>query len=93
MTIHTPVEEGECLACHLPHFSDVGELLKDKAPALCGDCHDIGDKDLVAKHGGIGMDGVNCTGCHTPHLAKAKGLIWAEQHSPFADRGCDECHE
>lgn len=71
--MHTPVEEGECLACHSPHGSPYKFQLVAKGGELCFNCH---DEDIVAKeyvHGPAAVGG--CVACHDPHTADfAKNL-------------------
>ncbi|MCK5505358.1 MAG: hypothetical protein KAJ10_09360, partial [Thermodesulfovibrionia bacterium] len=64
---HTPVEEGECVACHSPHGSPYKFQLIAKGGDLCFTCHD--DEILAAKyvHGPAAVGG--CIACHEPHTA------------------------
>lgn len=64
---HTPVAEGECIACHSPHGSPFKFQLVTKAEELCFECH---DKEIVAGkfvHGPAAVGG--CVACHDPHTA------------------------
>ena len=65
--MHSPVEEGECVACHSPHGSPNKFQLLAKGGALCFNCH---DEELVAGnfvHGPAAVGG--CVACHDPHTA------------------------
>jgi predicted CXXCH cytochrome family protein len=73
---HTPVEEGECLACHSPHGSPYKFQLVSKAGELCFSCH---DEELVAGkfvHGPAAVGG--CVACHDPHVADFDKNLRAE---------------
>jgi DmsE family decaheme c-type cytochrome len=71
--IHSPVEEGECIACHDPHESPNKFQLVAKGGELCFNCH---DEELVAGkyvHGPAAVGG--CIACHEPHTSDyAKNL-------------------
>lgn len=92
---HKPARD--CLTCHAPHQSAETGLLVKPVPALCVSCHAKGDKDgalLSSKHLGADLTKLSCTSCHDPHGSPVKGLIAdGSIHPPFADSGCDRCHE
>lgn len=81
-----------CVTCHSPHASDHPRLLKQEGSQVCSDCHDAAEQSLVATHGGFSLQEVNCAGCHNPHASQGEKLLAAQEHPPFADRGCDMCH-
>jgi predicted CXXCH cytochrome family protein len=69
---HTLVARGECTACHDPHQSDNGFLLRgpsDKPLArfgdLCGECHDTATLRSASFHAGVAL--LDCGTCHEPH--------------------------
>lgn len=64
---HTPVAEGECVACHSPHGSPYKFQLIAKGGDLCFNCHD--EEMLAGKyvHGPAAVGG--CIACHEPHTA------------------------
>lgn len=73
---HSPVEEGECLACHSPHGSQFKFQLLKKSGDLCFECH---DEELVADkfvHGPAAVGG--CVACHDPHTADYEKNLRAE---------------
>ena len=71
--MHSPVEDGECSACHSPHGSPNKFQLLSKGGELCFTCH---DDELIAKkyvHGPAAVGG--CVACHEPHSSDyAKNL-------------------
>ncbi len=69
---HTLVSRGECIACHDPHQSDNGFLLKgpadkplDRLAELCTTCHDTATQRSAAFHAAVGL--LDCGTCHEPH--------------------------
>lgn len=81
--VHGPVADGECTACHDPHYADQPKLLKkDK---ICFDCHDPfrgeGTVHQPVKDG-------ECAACHSPHAGPVpKQLLRA------GNALCLGCHE
>ncbi len=81
--VHGPVADGECTACHDPHFSTRPKLLKkDK---ICSECHDpfpeAGTVHIPVKYG-------ECTACHSPHAGPAP-----KQLRRVGNALCLGCHE
>lgn len=74
-SVHAPVAEGECLACHLAHGSSVPSLLKgsENQKTLCFECHDSAPFELQYVHGPV--DSGACTYCHSPHRSGRKSLL------------------
>ncbi len=66
-TTHTPVEDGECTACHSPHGSPNKFQLLSKGGDLCFSCHDSEIVDEKFVHGPAAVGG--CIACHDPHTA------------------------
>lgn len=82
---HSPVEEGDCLACHSPHGSPYKFQLLAKGGELCFNCHDeelVGEKFV---HGPAAVGG--CVACHEPHTADYNKNLRAEGPSL-----CYMCH-
>ncbi len=89
--VHHPVEEGDCTACHIAHFSQQRSLLRLKYPHkiyrefsggsydLCFQCH---DSNMVEKNG-VGFTGFRNgeQNLHFVHVNAEKG------------RACDICHD
>ena len=71
--LHGPLNVGKCTACHDPHRSSQGHLVRLPVPELCMQCH---EKKLtfqrIEQH--IEDKGSACVRCHNPH---------ASRHSPF----------
>ncbi len=75
MTIHSPVEEGECLTCHEPHRSRYENLLKTStARELCLGCHDESIPEGEDDHPEL-EDSDDCTDCHNPHMSDGEFLL------------------
>jgi len=94
---HAALDMG-CETCHVMHKTGARgkrefdfHLTKD-APALCLDCHDAKDANLVKAHLGQPFATANCLGCHDPHQSAAPKLMAKFMHPPFADKQCDVCH-
>jgi predicted CXXCH cytochrome family protein len=94
---HVALDMG-CQTCHVTH--KVGERGKQEfdyhltksAPALCLDCHDAKDANLIRAHQGQPFGTANCTQCHDPHQSAQPKLMQAFTHAPFAGGSCDTCH-
>jgi predicted CXXCH cytochrome family protein len=75
-TQHSPVAEGDCIACHRPHASDNEALLI--APlaggALCFECHDDRKADFEMEYLHAPAE-ESCTECHDPHSAEAEYML------------------
>lgn len=73
--VHSPVKDGDCLACHKPHGAagrfllDVGEDQTD----LCLGCHDAPPFKQKYQHGPVAVGA--CTACHSPHEGTEKALL------------------
>lgn len=94
---HPALDTG-CDTCHNTHKSgnpsqaEFRFHLVKAPPALCMDCHDVKDKDLIVVHKGQPFGTADCTTCHDPHQSKVPHLMQANLHPPFADGTCDVCH-
>jgi len=94
MFAHPSVEEN-CLSCHNPHGSVYANLLNEKPPNLCQDCHD------VPRHPGTiygGAAGFTCTQAATQDpknsacFGKAPGTFNTAVNTRFIARACLNCH-
>jgi predicted CXXCH cytochrome family protein len=90
-TVHPPAAR-DCVRCHAPHFASEKTLLARAPQKLCGDCHDLKAAEFSKAHLGIDPAAMHCVACHAPHSSKDPKLFREQQHAPFADRSCDECH-
>ncbi|MCC7377476.1 MAG: hypothetical protein IT581_22640 [Verrucomicrobiales bacterium] len=71
--LHTPVRNGECLACHHPHTTESPHLLVKKNADLCLQCHDA---DLLSQvEGHQNPTRSNCMTCHDPHGGAREYLL------------------
>jgi predicted CXXCH cytochrome family protein len=89
-SIHSPVDDGDCLSCHSVHFSPNGKLLLKPMPELCWECHDdvtVGKskEEWKAPHAALD-DG--CPACHFPHASPVGKLLKTK-----APDLCTGCHD
>lgn len=73
---------GYCVACHDPHSSPGGKLLKGKGNACTG-CH----KNFPEGSGHEKAGDQPCVLCHDPHRSENDRLLKAEK-----EKLCDGCH-
>lgn len=64
-SVHRPVAERKCLACHSPHESAYPGVLIRAPETLCDDCHPRDDLACGSHHETIAAD--PCLTCHDPH--------------------------
>jgi predicted CXXCH cytochrome family protein len=85
--IHSPVNSGDCIACHDPHSSSNESLLKSNVDSrLCETCHKLDYWQNKRSHGPVA--GGNCFSCHEPHSSKHKKLLIQNSQNL-----CFMCHE
>jgi predicted CXXCH cytochrome family protein len=65
LSLHVPVEAGECMTCHKPHMADNRYFLIMPVQQLCYECHDKESILHTEYHAHI-LDN-DCTDCHNPH--------------------------
>ena len=95
---HAALDMG-CETCHVTHKT--GERGKEEfdyhltkaSPALCLDCHDAKDENLIKAHQGQPFGTANCVQCHNPHQSRQLHLMQAFTHPPFEMGACDTCHQ
>jgi predicted CXXCH cytochrome family protein len=87
------MEEGDCLSCHLSHFSELKHLLKVEDPTLCVNCHSVDSDGLLKAHIKSIAEIKHCLTCHVPHVTEKPGLLKNVKHKPFAKGDCRKCHE
>ena len=94
---HAALDMG-CDTCHTTHKTgEVGKAefdfhLTKATPALCLDCHDAKDANLVKAHQDQPFGTADCLTCHDPHQSAAPKLMARFTHPPFAEKQCDICH-
>jgi DmsE family decaheme c-type cytochrome len=91
---HEPIQSGSCSACHSPHASDNGRLMRQaSAVETCTGCHDwtkhsshpLGEKVIDSRNKNLAMD---CLSCHRSHGSGYRYLIAA----PTPTDLCVQCH-
>jgi len=94
---HAALDMG-CDTCHVTHKTGSADKLENRAhlkkgsPALCLDCHDANDKQLVTAHHNQPFATANCLTCHEAHQSNKLKLAQHFQHAPFESGSCDACH-
>lgn len=94
---HAALDMG-CETCHVTHKTgergkvEFDDHLTKAPPALCLDCHDAKDADLIKAHNGQPFGNANCIQCHDPHQSSRPKLMQAFVHNPFENKMCDSCH-
>ncbi|MEJ2202069.1 MAG: cytochrome c3 family protein, partial [Desulfuromonadaceae bacterium] len=85
---HTPVAQGNCLACHRAHIPAAGQpvLLAKPAEQLCRDCHAGLLSGRRVNHPPA-RDG-HCMTCHRPHESAVAGVLVKDQRAL-----CGDCHQ
>jgi len=95
---HAALDMG-CDTCHVTHKTgdpnrrEFRQHLTKDTPALCLDCHDAKDANLIKAHQGQPFEKADCLNCHDPHQSKSPRLMQAFLHSPFEMKACDSCHQ
>lgn len=72
--VHGPVAVGDCLACHVPHNSSDGPLLKENKGKLCLSCHKE-KRIATGLHDSVARYGLVCTDCHDPHFGNVQYFL------------------
>ncbi len=62
--MHGAVTGNGCLMCHNPHLSSLAYLLREEAPGLCLQCHEMKNQVRTRSHQDLGQ---NCLSCHGGH--------------------------
>jgi DmsE family decaheme c-type cytochrome len=92
---HSPVSDGNCLACHAPHASNSVFLMTNPSQVeLCGTCHEwlkhsshpIGDKIIDSRNKNLTMQ---CLSCHRSHGTGYRNL----NPFPTVTDLCVQCHQ
>lgn len=74
-TVHAPVKDKECVACHQPHGTNDRFLLSvgEDRTQLCLNCHDGQPFKQKYMHGPAAVGA--CNSCHDPHQSDIKPLM------------------
>ncbi len=86
-SVHLPVKEGKCTACHNPHVSRHSGLLEDRDGRLCSRCHEP-DKGFTGETVHEPVAEGKCLVCHDAHSSDYKGLLMDR-----GGRSCFKCHK
>ena len=87
-SVHNPVAEESCDACHEQDDEAVHTFTyPDEGAELCYGCHKSMTKDKFV-HAPLKDAKRPCLSCHNPHSSKAKSLIASESTSAL----CLQCH-
>lgn len=93
-SVHAPVRDGDCAACHHVHGGSVGLLPVGSAKELCAGCHTtLKDahhaltREQLAASGGEAATARGCLFCHLPHSSRRPALLQSQSGS------CKACHE
>ncbi len=95
---HAALDMG-CNTCHVTHKTgdpndrEFRQHLTKNSPALCLDCHDAKDENLVKAHQGQPFGTADCVSCHDPHQSDRPKLMQKFVHMPFGEKQCDTCHQ
>jgi predicted CXXCH cytochrome family protein len=85
--VHSPVKDGDCIACHKPHGAANRYLLDVGADRteLCLGCHESAPFKMKFMHGPTAVG--ECINCHDPHESSEKALLIAPVRNL-----CLQCH-
>ncbi len=95
---HQALDAG-CDSCHVNHKSGASPdrefryHLTKATPALCLDCHDVKESNLIKAHQNQPFEKADCLACHDPHQSGSPKLIQKFAHLPFSERQCEICHQ
>ena len=102
--IHKPLKEKGCPECHKDHGDENKLMLKEEGNSLCYWCHDSYEMEYKKQSKNVeikmshfnlpvGRDKSQCIDCHDPHASDKPKLVYSNQHKPFAERKCLDCHK
>jgi len=95
---HLALDAG-CDSCHVNHKTgpspdrEFRYHLTKGTPALCLDCHDVKDSNLIKAHQNQPFEKADCLACHDPHQSGSPKLIQRFAHMPFSEKQCEICHQ
>lgn len=67
---HGPAAVGDCIACHVPHNSPDGPLLKTDRKVICATCHRE-PRAALSLHDKVAERKLACVDCHNPHYGNS----------------------
>jgi predicted CXXCH cytochrome family protein len=73
-TLHAPVREGKCTACHTPHQSALPHLVRPTAEQMCYPCHKLSE---FQKPSHPPVNRADCLLCHAGHRSPEAHLLKA----------------
>ncbi|TAL18470.1 hypothetical protein EPN96_01515 [bacterium] len=85
-TVHSPVANDACTACHNPHIKQRDKMLLIDPKDLCKWCHGEERESKKFLHGAL--KDKDCRACHLPHISDAKPLLPEKQPEI-----CISCHK
>jgi predicted CXXCH cytochrome family protein len=86
--MHKPVQDGQCIACHNPHGSEIRNLLRgENTASTCLTCHEAVLKDRPHVHSPMTGPQADCLGCHKAHSSVLPRLLVAQGRDL-----CLRCH-
>jgi predicted CXXCH cytochrome family protein len=85
---HSPVADGDCIACHRPHSSPNPKLLvaSSEEGVLCFGCHEDRKEEFTMQYLHAPA-AENCAECHDPHSSNAKYML-----KEAGGKLCAMCH-
>ncbi len=86
-TLHAPLKDDNCAACHNPHASESRHLLSGPVEQTCYHCHARMQKEAQGKQVHTALRQGPCTQCHDPH---AGGRALLKQDTKAL---CLSCHQ
>lgn len=90
--MHAPFAENNCSQCHVAHKSTLANLLVSEQHTICGGCHESVSTQKSHDGKGLNTAGLECSGCHDPHLSAHPSLVSGHVHPPVAEGMCEACH-
>ena len=72
--LHGPAAVGDCLACHVPHNSPDGPLLKTSRKVICATCHRE-PRAALSLHEKVADRKLLCIDCHDPHYGNSQFFL------------------
>jgi predicted CXXCH cytochrome family protein len=84
---HSPVKDGNCLACHEKHSGSNASLLKVKKNQLCYSCHSQEKSRFTAEAAHKPVADGECFRCHDSHATENNAMLTRPENEL-----CRSCH-